>query len=83
MDLGIRDKVFMVAASSKGLGLGLQRRLRRTGAKLSLASRSADNIEAAASKLREAHGVEVRGYTFDATDAGSITEWRQNIGRFR
>jgi 3-oxoacyl-[acyl-carrier protein] reductase len=83
MDLGIRDKVFMVAASSKGLGFGIAGALASDGARLSLASRSAHNIEAAASKLRETHGVEARGYTFDATDAGSITDWcKKTVAEF-
>ena len=53
MQLNLKGKVAMVAASSKGLGFGIAQELAREGAKLSIGSRSKDGIEAAASKLQE------------------------------
>lgn len=75
MDLGLENKIFMVAASSRGLGFGIADALAREGAQISLASRNAEAIEAAAGKLREQYGVIARGYVFDATDPELIKKW--------
>jgi 3-oxoacyl-[acyl-carrier protein] reductase len=75
MDLEIKDKVFLVAASSKGLGYGVAEALSKEGARVSLASRTAAEIETAAESLREGYDVEARGYVMDATNPHSIAEW--------
>lgn len=85
MDLGLRNKVILVAASSKGLGFGIAKVLAAEGAKLSLASRSPSGIRAAASQLQTEYGSESRSYVFDATDSHSIDQWvsssRADFGR--
>lgn len=85
MDLNLAGKVFMVAASSKGLGHGIARAVASEGAKVSLASRSADGITSAAKSIQDVFSVEARGYTLDASKAESITAWTdatlQDFGR--
>ena len=76
MDLALKDKVIMVAASSKGLGFGIAEAVAREGARVSLASRTTEDIQNAASSLRDQFGVDARGYTFDARDADAIQRWR-------
>jgi 3-oxoacyl-[acyl-carrier protein] reductase len=75
MDLQIKDKVVMVAAASQGIGHGIAEAIAREGGRLSIASRTAGNIEAAAKALRDEYGVECRGYVMDAADADSIRAW--------
>ena len=75
MDLKLKDKVVMVAASSQGIGYGIAETVARDGGKLSIASRTAGNIEAAAKALRDEYGVDCRGYVMDAADADSIQAW--------
>ena len=75
MDLDLKDKVIMVAASSKGLGFGVAEAVAREGARVSLASRTTADIERAAATLHDQFGVEARGYTFDAKDADAIKTW--------
>ena len=58
MDLALKDKVIMVAASSKGLGFGIAEAVAREGARVSLASRTAEDIQNAASSLRDQFGVD-------------------------
>lgn len=48
MDLGLKDRVAVVAASSQGLGRAVAMGLAREGAKLALCARNAATIEAAA-----------------------------------
>lgn len=52
MDLGIRGKVAMVAASSKGLGRACALELAREGCVVSLCGRSEANLEAALTAIR-------------------------------
>jgi 3-oxoacyl-[acyl-carrier protein] reductase len=77
MNLGLNGKVFMVAASSKGLGLGIASKLCEDGARVSLASRSKASIESVAAKMREHYGVDARGHTMDASDGSSIAAWHE------
>ncbi len=75
MDLGLKNKVIMVAAASKGLGYGIAEAVAQEGAKLSIASRTEADITAAAERLQAETGSEVMGVVFDATDAQSILDW--------
>jgi 3-oxoacyl-[acyl-carrier protein] reductase len=67
MDLELRDRVAIVAASSRGLGLAVARGLAREGAKLALCSRNAAVLESAAEAIRRDTGVEVMTQAFDVT----------------
>ena len=75
MDLGLKDKVVMVAASSMGLGFAIARNLATEGARLSIASRGQKHIEKAGEEIREESGAEVFTSTMDMSDARSIEKW--------
>ncbi len=73
MDLGLKDKVIMVAASSKGLGFGIARQAALEGALVSMGSRSKKNITEAASRIKEeVPGATVYASLLDVADPGSI-----------
>lgn len=59
MELGIRDRVALVAASSKGLGRGCAEMLAEEGARLVMCARGVDALEATAAAIREATGTDV------------------------
>lgn len=59
MDLGIKGKVALVAASSKGIGKAVALGLAEEGANLSIFSRSKDEIERTASEIKSRFPVEV------------------------
>jgi len=75
MDLQIEGKVYMVAASSKGLGFGIARELAKNGAIVCIASRTKTEIERAAESLRKETGATVHASVFDASNAESIQNW--------
>lgn len=75
MDLGLKDKVIMVAAGSKGLGYGIARQAAMEGAKVSIASRDAANVEHAVAALREECGGTAAGFVMDARNNASIEAW--------
>jgi len=79
MDLQIEDKVFMVAASSKGLGYGIARELAKNGATVCIASRTKNEVEKAAEMLRSETGSTIHASVFDAADAESITNWITSV----
>ena len=67
MDLGLKDRVALVAASSQGLGKAVAMGLAREGAKLALCARSQDSLDAAAEEIRAATGAEVLTRAVDVT----------------
>ena len=76
MDLGLKDKVVMVAASSKGLGLGIAKEAAREGARVVLGSRNQKTLlEAARNIQTEIADARLYTYTLDVSDASSIEAW--------
>lgn len=71
MDLGLRNKVAVVAGGSAGLGLAIARELAAEGARVSIASRSADRLEAAAAEI----GGDVHRAVVDVRDADAVRLW--------
>jgi len=78
MDLGLKDKVMMVAASSSGLGFAIARNLAKEGAKLSIASRNVKHIEQAATDIRKESDAEIFPSVMDVTDPFTIEAWTKN-----
>jgi 3-oxoacyl-[acyl-carrier protein] reductase len=66
MDLGLQDRVALVTGASKGLGRGIAAALVAEGARVAIASRSQERIEASAREIG------ARGYVFDADDPGAV-----------
>lgn len=77
MDLGLKDKVIMVAAASKGLGFGIAQAAAREGARVAIGSRTEADIMQAADKLHTETGARTLGTVMDATDNDSILQWTE------
>lgn len=75
MDLGLKGKVALVSAGSKGLGYGVARALAADGARVSICSRDVANVEAAVARLREETGADVIGMACDVTKPEHIAAW--------
>ena len=67
MDLGLKDRVALVAASSTGLGKAVALGLAREGAKLALCARTQSTLDATAEEIRRDTGVEVLARAIDVT----------------
>ena len=72
MDLGLKNRVALVAASSQGLGKAVAFGLAREGAKLVLCSRKAAAVEATAESIRSETGAEVFAAQTDVTDEQQV-----------
>jgi len=79
MDLELKDKVVMVAASSKGLGLGIARQAALEGAVVSMGSRNQETLAAAAESIQnEVAGARLFIHPLDVAEASSIKFWVKN-----
>ncbi|HJZ38627.1 MAG TPA: SDR family oxidoreductase [Solirubrobacterales bacterium] len=70
MDLGIEGRVALVMGASKGIGRGIAESLAREGAKVAIASRSREQLDATA---EEVHG-HVTAYVADAGDLDGLNQ---------
>ena len=72
MDLGLKDRVALVAASSKGLGKACAQELAREGARVVICARDPEHLVAAADEIASATGAEVLPVEADLTDHAQI-----------
>jgi len=75
MDLGIKERVAIVAASSRGLGQAVARGLAKEGAKLGLCARNTAALDAAAGQIHRETGAEVMTRALDVTDYGEVRQF--------
>jgi 3-oxoacyl-[acyl-carrier protein] reductase len=72
MELGLKDKVAVVGASSKGLGRAIALGLAEEGAKVTICARNAETLEATATEIREQTGVEVLAIPTDVSEPEQV-----------
>lgn len=72
MDLGLKGKVAVVAASSKGLGRAVATRLAMEGALVTINGRDADSLAATAKDIRDETGGDVIDVVGDMTKPADI-----------
>ena len=83
MDLGIKGKVALVAASSKGIGKAIAFGLANEGVNLSIFSRSKDEIERTASEIRAHFTVDVLASVADVTSKEQVDRAIENTVQAR
>ena len=73
----------MLAAASQGLGFAIARVLAAEGARVSIAARQSETLQAAAERIAAATGGLVAGTIADVTNPASIEAWHQaTVERF-
>ena len=68
MEMGLKDKVVLITGASRGIGLATSRAFAREGARVVMAARNGDVLNAAAQALREETGAQVETFSGDLTD---------------
>lgn len=85
MDLGIKDRVALVAAGSKGIGFAVALELAREGARVFLCSRDEKRASDAARKIHDETGATVAGIGADVTNDEAVEHFvslaRERAGR--
>jgi 3-oxoacyl-[acyl-carrier protein] reductase len=72
VDLGLKGKVALVGAASKGLGKASALALAREGARVTICARTEADLHAAAQEIRDETGAEVLAVPADLTSAAGI-----------
>jgi 3-oxoacyl-[acyl-carrier protein] reductase len=75
MDLGLKGRVAIVAASSQGLGKAVARGLACEGAKIAMCARNEADLCAAAAEIERATGAEVLARPADVTKEEEVHEF--------
>ncbi len=75
MDLGLKGKVAIVAAASKGLGRAVAAELAREGAQVAICSRDAAVLEQAAKSIEQAAGGSVFRQALDVADYAAVQKF--------
>jgi 3-oxoacyl-[acyl-carrier protein] reductase len=83
MNLGLTNKVAMVAGASRGLGFAVARALAREGAKVSLSSRNPEAALAASNVISGETGADVLAVAADVRSADALANWHhETVERF-
>ncbi len=79
MELGLSDKVAIVAAGTSGLGLATAAALVREGATVSICGRDADRLDRALAELRDLGTGHAEGESVDLLDDEANKRWVQGV----
>ena len=72
VDLGLKNRVALVAASSQGIGRATAEAFAAEGCRVAICARNQSVLQEAAEKIRRQHKAEVFARAFDVTDAEAV-----------
>jgi 3-oxoacyl-[acyl-carrier protein] reductase len=75
MDLGLKDRVALVAASSRGIGRATVEAFAAEGCRVAMCARGDQTLQAVAEKIRRQYNVEVFARALDVTDAADVSRF--------
>ena len=81
MDLGLKGRSVVVAASSDGIARAAAEKFAAEGAKVAMCSRDAGKLNAAAASIRERHRGEVMAQALDVTDAAAVEAFVNQVAQ--
>src|SRR6202171_168014 len=81
MDLGLKDRVALVAASSQGIGRSTAEAFAAEGCRVAMCARNPQVLHAAADKIRNQYSAQVFAEAFDVTDAGAVSRFVAEVAR--
>jgi 3-oxoacyl-[acyl-carrier protein] reductase len=73
MNLGLKDRVALVATSSQGIGRATAEAFAAEGCRVAMCARNRQILQTAAEQLRKQHNVDVLAEAFDVTDAAAVS----------
>ena len=75
MDLGLKNRVAVVAASSQGLGLATAAAFAAEGCRVAMCARNEQTLQAAAQKIGEQYAAQVFAEAFDVADSTAVSQF--------
>lgn len=75
MDLGLKNRVALVAASSQGLGLATAEGFAAEGCRVAMCARNDKTLQAAAGKIRRQYNAEVFAESIDVGDSAAVSRF--------
>ncbi len=72
MDLGLKNRVAVVAASSQGIGRATAAAFAAEGCRVAMCARNNDNLQSAADEIRKQHSAEIFAQSLDVTDPQAV-----------
>jgi 3-oxoacyl-[acyl-carrier protein] reductase len=79
VNLGIKDRVAMVAASSQGIGRATAEAFAAEGCRVAMCARNRQTLERAAEEIRKKYNVDVLAEAFDVTDADAVSRFGKSV----
>ena len=81
MDLGLKNRSVIVAASSDGIARSAAEQFAAEGARVAMCSRDAAKLNAASAQIRERYNAQVLAEPLDVTDAGAVEEFVKHVAK--
>ncbi len=81
MNLGLKGRGVIVAASSQGIGLATAEAFAREGAQVAMCARTEKILQESASRIRTQTGAEVYAEALDVTDATSVQRFTEQVAK--
>jgi 3-oxoacyl-[acyl-carrier protein] reductase len=81
MDLGLKGRGVIVAASSQGMGLATAETFAREGAQVAMCARTEKTLREAADKIRTETGAEVYAEPLDVTDGPAVSRFVEQVAK--
>ena len=79
MDLGLKDRVALIAASSQGIGRATAEAFAAEGCRVAMCARNQQTLQAAAEKIRKLYNIEVLAQAFDVTNAAAVSRFVADV----
>jgi 3-oxoacyl-[acyl-carrier protein] reductase len=85
MDLGLKGRVAIIAAASKGLGRAVAEEFAKEGCRIAICARTADELEHTAVEIERASGTHIFRHALDVTNFEAVSSFvdavEQKFGR--
>ena len=81
MDLGLKGRGVIVAASSEGIGRATAELFAREGAQVAMCARTEEKLRASADEIRGATGAEVYAERVDVIDGAAVQRFVENVAK--
>jgi 3-oxoacyl-[acyl-carrier protein] reductase len=81
MDLGLKNRGVIVAASSEGIGRATAEGFAREGAQVAMCARTESKLRQAVQEIQSATRAEVYAEPLDVTDASAVQRFTENVAK--